>query len=127
MFCHLFVADMNQFDDKGLYYALSTSTGHHIVIDVPNINSYPSPIITWYMNRQHMNTVGFRYQITLNGSLVLLDRKVTDGINSYKIEALNGNTNTIEEGPVYNVTVLGKTYIYMLICLNHCLWDRDTM
>lgn len=103
-----FIADMDPFDSKGIRYSLTTNTSKALVINVPNIHSYPPPIITWYKNEIPMNTAGSRHQITLDGSLVLLDRDTSDSGNSYRIEALNGNTNTFEDGPVYSVTVAGK-------------------
>lgn len=103
------VAYMGPFTGQGLRYTVRTNVSKAIVIEVPNIDSYPPPIITWYHNSQPMNTEGSKYQVTLNGSLVLLDRAIGDNANYYKVEALNGNTNTFEQGPNYDVIIQGSS------------------
>ena len=117
---------MGQFDGHDLQFTLSTTVGKAIVIEVPNIDSYPPPIITWSQNNQPVNTEGSNYQVTLNGSLVLLDRRTIDSGSNYKVEALNGNTNTLEIGPNYNIIVTGNCSVFaciasckMLVPLSH--------
>jgi hypothetical protein len=108
--CITLVSDMGPFTGQGLRYTVRTNVSKAIVIEVPNIDSYPPPIITWYHNSQPMNTEGSKYQVTLNGSLVLLDRGIGDNANYYKVEALNGNTNTLEQGPNYDVIIQGNCF-----------------
>ncbi|XP_053380573.1 protein sidekick-2-like [Mercenaria mercenaria] len=107
------VAYMSPFVGEGLQYTVTTNVSKAIVIEVPKIDSHPTPIFTWNKNNQPMNVEGSRYQVTMNGSLVLLDRKIDDSANYYKIDALNGyinpTDNPFKEGPVFYVTVTANS------------------
>ncbi|KAL4239205.1 Protein sidekick-2 [Mactra antiquata] len=101
----LYVAYLNSIEGQDNQYALTSNSTKAVVIPVPEIDSYPQPTITWYLNNQPVNTEGVRHQITLNGSLVLLDRKIGDSANYYKVEVLNGIANSLQEGPSYYLTI----------------------
>ena len=106
-------SDMDEFEHKGQTINEVTNQGNAHVIPLPHISSFPFPTIAWYENFAvaPMGEELFRSHVTLNKSLVLLDRGIQDSRKTYQPEALNGFTfDQAEKGPIINVTVLGKLF-----------------
>ena len=100
---------MDDFEHKNQTFYESARQGNAHVITLPHINSFPFPTITWYENIVPMNDESVRHQVTLNKTLVLLDRGIQDSRHTYQPEALNGNTGDEQTGPTVNLSVLGNT------------------
>ena len=112
--------------DQSLY--VHTNQSKAAVIPLPHIDSFPAPTVSWYENGQELNEFGQRYHVTLNKSLVLLDRDIQDSNFQYQPRALNGNTGVTFDGPFILVTVSSKymqswsgnkfhhTYLLFYIC-----------
>ena len=92
--------------DQPLY--VHTNQSEAAVIRLPHIDSFPAPTILWSENGQELNEYGQRYHVTLNKSLVLLDRDIQDSNFQYRPIALNGNTGVTFDGPLIYVTVTSK-------------------
>ena len=103
-----FFADMDEFENKGQTIYVRTNQSEAAVIPLPHIDSVPFPTITWFENTLPMNDEAQKHQVTLNKTLVLLDRDTAQS-RSYQPEALNGKTGSgsIQMGPTINVTVTG--------------------
>ena len=113
-------SDMVGFGLKGSTVPLAVNQGDACVIPLPHISSFPLPSITWleitskgYKNfSSQMTDESLRHMVTINKSLVLLDRKMYDSWHSFQPEARNGYTNaSAAKGPAANVSVHGK-YLY---------------
>ena len=104
-------SDIDEFEHKGQTVHEVTNQGDAHVLPLPHISSFPFPTIAWYENFATMVEELFRSHVTLNKSLVLLDRGIQDSRKTYQPEALNGFTfDQAEKGPIINVTVLGKLF-----------------
>ena len=103
-----FFADMDEFENKGQTIYVRTNQSEAAVIPLPHIDSVLFPTITWFENTLPMNDEAQKHQVTLNKTLVLLDRDTAQS-RSYQPEALNGKTGSgsIQMGPTINVTVTG--------------------
>ena len=100
---------MEDFNNSMESLNLSVEEGNALVIQVPYIDSYPRPSFTWRENSQ-----GFadqvRHYVSLNGTLVLFDRQISDSNHTYQVVAVNGNVGYIRNGPSIIVTVTGMSY-----------------
>lgn len=55
-----------------------------------------------------MNEEGTQHHVSLNGSLVLLDRPVSASGSTYQVEVVNGHASDFRDGPSYSETITGK-------------------
>ena len=94
--------------DQSLY--VHTNQSNAAVIPLPYIDSYPAPTVLWYENSIDLQEYGQRFHVTLNKSLVLLERGIQDSNFQYQPSALNGNLQgqRLSEGPFIYVTVSSK-------------------
>ena len=94
--------------DQSLY--VHTNESNAAVIPLPYIDSYPAPTVIWYENSIDLQEFGQRYHVTLNKSLVLLERGIQDSNFQYQPSVLNGQLqgSSIFVGPYIYVTVSSK-------------------
>ena len=101
--------DLGKFDQVDGVTDLFAVSGEAIVIPMPYINTNPAlSLITWANNSVGMNEEGTQHHLSLNGSLVLLDRSVHASGSRYSVEVVNGNANGFETGPTYREIITGN-------------------
>lgn len=103
-------ADLGQFEAVNGTIDLTAKRGDSIVIHLPHIESYPPPSssILWKSGSRSMNKDGVQHHISLNGSLVLLDRPQSASGTQYHVEVVNGIVGLTRSGPEYTETITGK-------------------
>ncbi|WAQ96469.1 SDK-like protein [Mya arenaria] len=126
-------ANFGKFSDGNQTFSISVPSGDPVIIPMPYIESNPPmPSITWFKNGELMNTDSERHQITLNGSLILLDCGTQDSNSLYHVKALNGMNSVEESGPSYRVTVTESGITTLSVALvfgpenKTAIQDKDT-
>ncbi|XP_052268400.1 protein sidekick-like [Dreissena polymorpha] len=101
------VAYMDDFENSSHIFNMSISSGQAIVLPMPPVKSVPFPkSISWTRNQIPLSVYDPRYQISIDGALVLLDQTTTDSNKIYHVTATNTHSAGLEMlGPQYHVTV----------------------
>ena len=81
--------------------------GRAIVIDVPPIDCYPSPVVQWYEGSSNtpIQRDSLYRHITLKNQLVLLETKAADNRKTFKAVATNGYTQQTSDSHIFRLTV----------------------
>lgn len=87
---------------------IRVSSGNAVTIDLPPLNSVPTPSVSWRKNGQQMLEEGPSHQVTFNNDLVLLDTQLFENNTMYHAYALNGATGKFNESHIFTLYVSGK-------------------
>ncbi len=95
---------------------VTVDQGEAYILDLPPIQSYPSPIIQWFEitvsgtspQSRSILAEAQRYHITLKNQLVRLETRIQDNGKTFKARAMNSYTGQISESQQYVLHVQSK-------------------
>lgn len=108
-FAHLSLLfiDMGNFEDI-TERRVSVESGHPAILDLPPIESIPSPSVTW-QDEEHPLKFDIKYAETLKNQLIILSADETDQ-KSYRARAINTQLGKEENSAFIHLNVSGDSY-----------------
>lgn len=103
-------ADIVPFANSSYQQSISVSEGEAVIIDLPLIDSYPAPSVSWRNVRtgvRIMNNIQ-HYHLTLGNQLVILSTRANrDNGTMFRAEARNLYTFDSHDSPTFLVSING--------------------
>ena len=100
---------MGKFDDDE-DKTLTVKSGNAAVLEMPEIESYPTPLIDWYTPKGII-TSAVKYAKVRN-KLIILDTNYDDDESSYTAKAINAQLGQEEFSPLFRLKVSNDNYNY---------------